>query len=517
VKFSCDRCGKKYATADNPAPGRVYKLKCKACGHLIVVKASAGGAAEPHHEPSAVPPPLPPPEIPLEIGEPEPAAPPPWPNEPRARSFDATTHVSMPAAVAEDPTPQPGDGGYVDLFSDSGSSSGSDASPGDDPFFAAARASLPETYGAGTSSPPDPFAPLREVTPHETVSPEPPPMPKVPVIPKPAQQKSIVPMALMGGGVALLVAILAFVMLGRDAPPSRASEPARAASPAQPQPPPVEPSLPVVQPEPEPPPVQAQPTPPTLAEDAAQAKKAADDERSAREEKRRREREEAADRAAQARAERAERDRVARETKARAAADAKERAAAAAKERARDAAEAKERAREAAEAKARAVAEAKERAREAAEAKARAAAEAKERAREAAEAKARAAAEAKERAQAAREAAAREERVAAANEAEEAGSLTQAQIEGVLRASKPSFDTCMRAAANGDVKLDGRRIMLRLNIQPTGAVTYPTIDDVTVNGAELGACLKGAARGMLFPKFSGDTLHVEVPLALAGR
>jgi hypothetical protein len=72
----------------------------------------------------------------------------------------------------------------------------------------------------------------------------------------------------------------------------------------------------------------------------------------------------------------------------------------------------------------------------------------------------------------------------------------------------------MRAAAGGDVKLDGRRIMLRLNIQPSGAVTYPTIDDVVVNGADLGSCLKGAARSMLFPKFSGDTMHVEVPIAL---
>jgi DNA-directed RNA polymerase subunit RPC12/RpoP len=40
VKFSCERCGKRYATAETPAPGRVYKIKCKACGHLIVVKAS---------------------------------------------------------------------------------------------------------------------------------------------------------------------------------------------------------------------------------------------------------------------------------------------------------------------------------------------------------------------------------------------------------------------------------------------------------------------------------------------
>ncbi len=38
MKFSCDRCGKRYATADEPVPGRVYKLSCKRCGHDIVVR-----------------------------------------------------------------------------------------------------------------------------------------------------------------------------------------------------------------------------------------------------------------------------------------------------------------------------------------------------------------------------------------------------------------------------------------------------------------------------------------------
>ncbi len=42
MKFVCDRCGKKYATAEDPSPGKVYKLKCRACGHLMVVKAQAG-------------------------------------------------------------------------------------------------------------------------------------------------------------------------------------------------------------------------------------------------------------------------------------------------------------------------------------------------------------------------------------------------------------------------------------------------------------------------------------------
>ena len=42
MKFVCDRCGKRYATAEDPAAGKVYKLRCKACGNLMVVRGQAG-------------------------------------------------------------------------------------------------------------------------------------------------------------------------------------------------------------------------------------------------------------------------------------------------------------------------------------------------------------------------------------------------------------------------------------------------------------------------------------------
>lgn len=37
MRFTCPRCGKKYASADEPAPGRVYSLTCR-CGTKITVK-----------------------------------------------------------------------------------------------------------------------------------------------------------------------------------------------------------------------------------------------------------------------------------------------------------------------------------------------------------------------------------------------------------------------------------------------------------------------------------------------
>jgi hypothetical protein len=107
--------------------------------------------------------------------------------------------------------------------------------------------------------------------------------------------------------------------------------------------------------------------------------------------------------------------------------------------------------------------------------------------------------------------------VAAAGMGEAEGGLTQDQIQKVLSGSRKAFGDCIATSGKaGEVKLDGRRVVLRLNIQTNGAVTYPTLDDVTLNGTELGSCLKSAARLMVFPKFKGDTMHVEVPLVLAG-
>lgn len=58
MRFTCPRCGKKYASADEPAPGRVYSLTCR-CGTKITVKgpeARSGATAQvTGHGPDAFP------------------------------------------------------------------------------------------------------------------------------------------------------------------------------------------------------------------------------------------------------------------------------------------------------------------------------------------------------------------------------------------------------------------------------------------------------------------------------
>ncbi len=86
----------------------------------------------------------------------------------------------------------------------------------------------------------------------------------------------------------------------------------------------------------------------------------------------------------------------------------------------------------------------------------------------------------------------------------------------IARANEKAFDACIVQAARRNPSLDvaGRSVNLRMIVQPSGNVTYPTLDDVEVNGTDLGACLKSAARRMVFPRFEGAPSTVEVPVRL---
>lgn len=354
------------------------------------------------------------------------------------------------AATPEEFRPPPADAGYVDLFAEAPKQE--PPQPQDDPFLAAARASLPENYGSGTPAT-DPFAPLRE----ELSTPPPPERsrpaaghaptttPKIPVIPKPAKQQSALPIVLIGAGALVLVGILTFVLLGgKSSAPPAPPPPVLAQAPvpvpqAQPPAAPIAPQpLPAAAP---PAPVGSAPEKREKTEKRAPDKRASDDDRHTREDRR-------------------EREREAKEARDREAREAKERERLARDQRARDERESRERERQRRES----------------------------------------------------------EKVAAANLPEPESGLRQEEIQKVLSSTRKAFENCIVTSGKlGEVKLDGRRVMLRLNIQTSGAVTYPTLDDVTLNGTELGSCLKSAARLMVFPKFRGDNMHVEVPLVLAGR
>ena len=85
-------------------------------------------------------------------------------------------------------------------------------------------------------------------------------------------------------------------------------------------------------------------------------------------------------------------------------------------------------------------------------------------------------------------------------------------IRDSIRAGQPARAACLGEAPAGT--LDGRTVVVKVTVKPSGVVAYPTLDDAAIGGTGLGACLKDAARRMTFPRFKGEALRLEIPVAL---
>jgi hypothetical protein len=95
LKFSCHHCAKRFASVDEPAPGRVYRIRCR-CGEVIVVRGPPG-ERDPRRRPG-------------ESGADRPAGPAQnAAGAPRRRAHDdaspAARATPRPAAAAREATP----------------------------------------------------------------------------------------------------------------------------------------------------------------------------------------------------------------------------------------------------------------------------------------------------------------------------------------------------------------------------------------------------------------------------
>ena len=52
MKIVCDACQAKYSISDDKVQGKVFKIRCKKCSNIIVVRGGGGGAAEPAPQPA---------------------------------------------------------------------------------------------------------------------------------------------------------------------------------------------------------------------------------------------------------------------------------------------------------------------------------------------------------------------------------------------------------------------------------------------------------------------------------
>src|SRR5690606_31450155 len=45
MKIECDKCGAKYSIADEKVKGKTFKIRCKKCSNIIIVRDKSGAAA----------------------------------------------------------------------------------------------------------------------------------------------------------------------------------------------------------------------------------------------------------------------------------------------------------------------------------------------------------------------------------------------------------------------------------------------------------------------------------------
>ena len=95
MNFACDACQKLYSIADEKVQGRHFRVTCKACGHVIVVK--AGGQVAAPRAPAAAPPH---PASAVAPAPPPPAAPPPAPAAPAPPAAEPGPAGPPPSAAA---------------------------------------------------------------------------------------------------------------------------------------------------------------------------------------------------------------------------------------------------------------------------------------------------------------------------------------------------------------------------------------------------------------------------------
>jgi hypothetical protein len=98
------------------------------------------------------------------------------------------------------------------------------------------------------------------------------------------------------------------------------------------------------------------------------------------------------------------------------------------------------------------------------------------------------------------------------------GELTSAEVGAAIRASAKAFDACVAEAARNEPNLQvvGRRVGLYITVNPSGLVSGPRLDDAALDDSVLGACLKSTARKMVFPVFQGEAFQVRIPMVLGG-
>ena len=65
-------------------------------------------------------------------------------------------------------------------------------------------------------------------------------------------------------------------------------------------------------------------------------------------------------------------------------------------------------------------------------------------------------------------------------------------------------------------KFKGGRVTLTLTVAPSGVVTHSKLDRRDLADTDVGSCITGASKRIVFPSFAGDEpVDFEIPLVLS--
>ncbi|MCP3103235.1 AgmX/PglI C-terminal domain-containing protein, partial [Myxococcus sp. K15C18031901] len=107
----------------------------------------------------------------------------------------------------------------------------------------------------------------------------------------------------------------------------------------------------------------------------------------------------------------------------------------------------------------------------------------------------------------------------AAPDAEEVGGPSDDEVERVVDQTQQSFRDCVDQELKRNPGFRGGKVTLTATVGASGKVKAATFSRKELNngGSSVGTCIRDRAKAMVFSKFSGDDVDLEIPLVLSGR
>jgi hypothetical protein len=94
------------------------------------------------------------------------------------------------------------------------------------------------------------------------------------------------------------------------------------------------------------------------------------------------------------------------------------------------------------------------------------------------------------------------------------GGLTEREVAKVVGRAQTAFQFCIEQELKKNPSFRGGKIFISATVGTSGIVKSAEISRREIDNSPLGECLKGKARRMVFPSFSGEDSEVQIPLIL---